>query len=112
MKKTELNIMGKIGMEIAKLAVFWVAVMPWASDVLEYDWNWNENIVSIVLAAAVTIAGHFCIVKVKAYIAELTAMKEERKNNRKRGNAKKASPDSVCAWSGEIDVYSRGKHGI
>ena len=83
MKKTEMKIMGKIGMEIGKLAVFWMAIVPWASDILEYNWDWNENLVSVVMVTAVTFAGYFCVVKVKESIAELKIMKEERRKNSK-----------------------------
>lgn len=103
MKKTELKIMGKIGAEIAKLAVFWQAVIPWASDILEYDWEWNEQLVSIVMVAAVSFAGYFCIVNVKNYIAELKTMKEERKNSKKRGNAAKAAPLSFSDVAGYFE---------
>lgn len=92
MKKTEMKIMGKIGMEIGKLAVFWMAIVPWMSDLMEYDWDWNENLVSIVMVTAVTFAGYFCVVNVKAKIEELKVMKEERKNSKERGNAAKAAP--------------------
>lgn len=103
MKKTELKIMGKIGAEIAKLAVFWQAVVPWASDILEYDWEWNEQLVSIVMVAAVSFAGYFCIVNVKNCIKELKTMKEERKNSKKRGNAAKAAPLSFSDVSGYFE---------
>jgi hypothetical protein len=96
MKKTEMKIMTKIGMEIGKLAVFWMAIVPWMSDLMEYDWDWNENLVSIVVVTAVTFAGYFCVVNVKAKIEELKLMKEERKNSKKRGNAVKAAPLSFC----------------
>ena len=102
MKKTELKIMGKIGMEIAKLAVLWQAVIPWASDILEYDWDWNEQLVSAVLVAAVTFAGYFCIVNVKNCIAELKAVKEERKNSKKQKGAKKAS--SLLFYRRALDI--------
>ena len=98
MKKAEMKVMGKIGVEIAKLAVFWQAVVPWASDIIEYDWNWNEQLVNIVMVAAVTMAGYFCVTNVKNHIAELKAMKEERKNSKKQRGAKAASPVSFCFW--------------
>jgi len=98
MKKAEMKVMGKIGMEIAKLAVFWQAVVPWASDIIEYDWDWNEQLVSIIMVAAVTMAGYFCVTNVKNHIAELKAMKEERKNSKKQRGAKAASPVSFCFW--------------
>lgn len=91
MKKTEMKIVGKIGMEIGKLAVFWLAIVPWMSDLMEYDWNWNENLVSIVMVTAVTFVGYFCVVRVKARVEELKAMKEERKNSKKQRGAKTAS---------------------
>lgn len=94
--KAKMKIVGKIGMEIAKLMVFWKAVVPWMSDLMEYDWDWNENLVSVVMVTAVTMAGYFCVVKVKESIAELKLMKEERKNSKKRGNAAKAAPVLFC----------------
>ena len=100
MKKTEMKVMGKIGMEIAKLAVFWQAVVPWASDIIEYDWDWNEQLVSIVMVSLVTLAGYFCVTNVKNCIAELKAMKEEKKNSKKRGNAAKAAPLSFSDVAG------------
>lgn len=90
MKKTEMKVMGKIGMEIAKLAVFWQAVVPWASDIIEYDWDWNEQLVNIVMVSLVTMAGYFFVTNVKNCIAELKAMKEE-KNSKKQRGAKTAS---------------------
>lgn len=102
MKKTELKIMGKIGAEIAKLAVFWQAVIPWASEILD-DWNWNEQLIDIVLVAAVSFAGYFCIVNVKNHIKELKAVKEERKNSKKRGNAAKAAPLSFSDVAGYFE---------
>lgn len=96
MKKAETKVMGKIGMEIAKLAVFWQAIVPWASDIIEYDWNWNEQLVSIVMVTVVSFAGYFCVTNVKNHIAELKAMKEERKNSKKQRGAKTASSVSFC----------------
>ena len=107
MKKTEMKVMGKIGMEIAKLAVLWQAVVPWASDIIEYDWNWNEQLVNIVMVGAVTMAGYFCVTNVKNYIAELKAMKEERKNSKKQRGAKTASSVSFCFWI--LDICQREK---
>jgi len=106
MKKTELKVMGKIGMEIGRLAVIWQAVVPWASDILEYDWKWNEQLINIVMVTMVSFAGYFCIVNVKNYIAELKAMKEERKNSKKRGNAQKAAPLSFSDVAGYFDEVS------
>lgn len=103
MKKTEMKIMGKIGMEIGKLAVFWMAIVPWMSDLMEYDWDWNENLVSVVMVAAVTFAGYFCVVNVKAKIEELKLMKEERKNSKKQRGAKSASSLFFCLWQG-LDI--------
>jgi len=113
MKKTEMKVMGKIGMEIAKLAVFWQAVVPWASDIIEYDWDWNEQLVNIIMVSLVTLAGYFCVTNVKNCIAELKAMKEERKNLKKQRGAKTASSVSFCPDCGGrldicgISIYSR-----
>lgn len=95
--KTNLKIMGKIGGEIAKLAVFWQAVVPWASDILEYSWDWNEQLVSIVMVAAVSIAGYFFITNVKSCIAELKAAKEERKNSKVKFGLKKFRKEDDAA---------------
>lgn len=102
MKKAEMKIMGKIGMEIAKLAVLWQAVIPWASDILEYDWDWNEQLVSAVLVAVVSFAGYFCVTNVKNYIAELKRMKEERRNSKKQKGAKSAS--SLLFYRRALDI--------
>ena len=109
MKKAEMKIMGKIGVEIAKLAVFWQVVVPWGSDILQYDWDWNEQLVGIVMVGAVSFAGYFCIVKVKDYIEELKTMKEERKNQKGRG-VKKA-PSSLCFSREETAGYFAGGVG-
>ena len=106
MKNTILKVMGKVSMEIAKLAIFWKAIIPWMSDLMEYDWDWSETLVEIVGITAVSFAGYFCITKVKAYIAELKAEKEEKKNSKKRGNAKKASPDSFFRVE-FMDIYGK-----
>ena len=105
MKKTEMKITGKIGMEIAKLAVFWQAIVPWASDILQYDWNWSEQLVSIVMVTAVTLAGYFCVTRVKGFVEELKGMREERKNSKRGKGAKPASPSLFV-----IDRYSRGDY--
>lgn len=97
MKKAELKVVGKIGTEIAKLMVFWKAVVPWASDILEYDWDWSEGVVELILIAAVTLAGYFCVVKVKESIAELKAMKEERKNSKEKFGLKKFRKEADAA---------------
>lgn len=114
MKKTEMKVMGKIGMEIAKLAVFWQAVVPWASDIIEYDWDWNEQLVNIVMVSLVTLAGYFCVTNVKNCIAELKAMKEEKKNSKKQRGAKTASSVSFCpGCGGRLDICgTREKHVV
>lgn len=103
MKKTEMKIITKIGVEIGKLAVFWMAIVPWMSDLMEYDWDWSENLVNVVMVIAVTMAGYFCVVNVKAKIEELRLMKEERKNLKKQRGAKTASPVLFM-----LDIYERG----
>lgn len=108
MKKAEMKVVGKIGAEIAKLAVFWQAVVPWASDILEYNWDWNEQLVSIVMVAAVSFAGYFCVTNVKNYIAELKLMKEERKNSKKQKGAKSASSLLFCWIFERIGVMREG----
>ena len=118
MKKAEMKIIGKIVVEIAKLAVFWQAVVPWASDILEYNWDWNEQLVSIVMVAAVSFAGYFCICNVKGLIEESKIMRETRKNLKKERGAKKAS-SSLFAVRGKmrwLDILRRvgsmGYNGI
>lgn len=96
MKKAELKVVGKISMEIAKLMVFWKAVVPWMSDLMEYDWDWNEGLVEIIMIAAVSLAGYFCVTRVKGFVEELKSMKEERKNLKRGKGAKPASPLSFC----------------
>lgn len=96
MKKPETKVMGKIGMEIAKLAIIWMAVIPWADDLLKTSWHWNETIADVALVTAVTFVGYFTICKVKACMEELKLMKEERKNSKKQRGAKAASPVSFC----------------
>lgn len=97
MKKTEMKIMGKIGMEIIKMAVLWQAVIPWASDILEYDWNMNEQLVSAVLVGVVSFAGYLYVTNVKNYIAELKLMKEERKNSKEKFGLKKLRKEADAA---------------
>ena len=105
--KATMKIMGKIGMEIIKMVVLWQAIIPWVSDIMEYDWLWNEQLTNGILVVMVSIAGYSCITSMKNYIKELKSMKEARKNNKKRGNAKKASPDSFFFRVEFMDIYGK-----
>lgn len=67
-----------------------MGVCPWLSELMEYDWDMDETLVSVIMVAMVTVAGHLAINRMKAAIAELRNEKIERKNSKKRG-ANKAS---------------------